>query len=506
MITLKYKRYDSVGSTHVPTLPARDISIELQYYLEDEIQRKNILDPVVPADFLNILLSSKKSIPSDRGYLNRIAQVAYERYTARRITHDAPTITIVPVPFTKQQTEKLLGDRLNYVVIFGAESIYFQDTVHALAVDSYYSGGVNVLGVDIDWISPSGESVERAIIVDETGLVKEVALEESVPIHIVQILHLPLKSERQIHRKLSIQFHDRGILQINPYADSSERADDKSWTHNLWNQWEQEIEFPKYTLIPQGSSQEEIFEILNLFAKKILNSDLVVQTNRGTEGHKVEKFFVGKNLKTPSTFLPIVKYIIDQILPEDDAIVRERRGNVRYRDAENHAPNLFVNVSFRINVAWNGSAFAAESGYAQVAKDDKTFPASRGRSGNIVDINKALANLYYLRGGRWTRLILRSEDIKAMETAAIRAAHALIAGLNVENYLKLMGIDILMEVKEQKEAIFSVIPVVLEANSRPAGLSHSSEIVGISDKKPQPRISKEIFRFLVSKARNGDKT
>ena len=85
-----------------------------------------------------------------------------------------------------------------------------------------------------------------------------------------------------------------------------------------------------------------------------------------------------------------------------------------------------------------------------------------------------------------------------MKTAAISAAYALNAGLDVEDYLKLMGIDILLEVEQSGANIVNVVPVVLEVNPRPAGLSHSAEIIGISDKKPVPRISMEIFGFLES--------
>ena len=425
---------------------------------------------------------------SDRDYLDRITQVAYERYAAGSVAQDVPTSIIVPTPLTRQQTYELLERRLNYVAIFGAESIYFQDTVHALATDSSESGRVNVLGAHIDWISPDSASIRRALAVDKDGLVKEVAFEEPVPIHVVQILHLPIKHERQLHRKLSIRFRDSGIPQINPYEGGSERADDKAWTHSLWVQYGQNIVSPGYVLIPQHNSLEEIAGKLNAFIQNAQKLDLVVQPNRGTEGRKVEKFATGTGLKPQS---PIVRYIKDHILPEDDAIVRERRGNVRYMDSSSDS---FLNVAFRINVAWNGSEFVAESGYAQIAKDEETFPASRGRGGSIIDINYALANLYYQTDGGWIRLIPADQDVAAMRTAAINAAYGLNAGLDLDRYLKFVGIDILLEAEHTGVNVVNVIPVVLEANPRPAGLSQSSEIIGVSARKPHPRVSTEIFR------------
>jgi len=453
-----------------------------------------MLDPIAPADLLDMLLSSGMPIPSNRAFLNRIAQVACERHNARRVDQDVPTMIINPMPLTKQQKDELLGHRLNYVLIFGAESIYFQDTVHALAVDGYRSGGVNVLGAHIDWISSDGKSIERCLAVDETGLVKEMAFEEPVSIHVVQILHLPLKRERGFHKELSRHFREKGISQINPYDGVSERADDKSWTHMLWKRCGRQIESPECVLITQGSSREEIVEYLRSFINNTRKSGVVIQPNKSTEGRKVEKF----SLKAGLELLPIVDYIRKQVLPGDDAIVRELRGNVRYR---NQLSDLFLNVAFRINVAWNGSEFVAESGYAQIAKDEETFPASRGRGGSITDINDAFANLYYLLNEKWNRLIITDEDVTAMKIAAVNAAYGLNAGLGEDNYLKHMGIDVLLEVCESESSTISMLPVVLEANPRPAGLSHSTELTGISGKKPQPRISTEIFGFAAPAVR-----
>jgi hypothetical protein len=203
----------------------------------------------------------------------------------------------------------------------------------------------------------------------------------------------------------------------------------------------------------------------------------------------------------------MVEYIKDDILTEDDAIVREKRGNVRYskistsplsRGDSGDMSCAFLNVAFRINVAWNGSDFVAESGYAQVAGHGRIFPASRGRGGTIVDINEALANLYYPKGEKWIRFIPTDEDIEAIKASAISAAYGLNTGLDVEDCLKHMGIDILLEVEETDEYTVNVIPVVLEANPRPAGLVYASEVIGLSGKTSQPQISKQVFRFAIS--------
>ena len=236
--------------------------VALQHYLESEVQRGNVSNSITDADFLQILQAKIGVLPyTDKNYLLRIAQVAYERYTAQNVIADAPTMIIIPTPLNSQQMDDLLGDRRNYVLAFAAESIFFQDTVHALATDSHYCGEVNVLGAHIDWLSADDSGVNRAIIMDGDGIVKEVGFHRPVSIHVIQILHLPLKNECQLHRDLSARF-GKGIIKINPF-DSSKRADNKACTHSFWNQYEREIVSPKHILIPQGSSWDEINKSLN---------------------------------------------------------------------------------------------------------------------------------------------------------------------------------------------------------------------------------------------------
>jgi hypothetical protein len=418
---------------------------------------------------------------SDPEYSRRLTQVAYERRRARAICdNDAPNLIISPKSLDETEINRLLADRVNYVMIFGAESIFFQDTVHALSADSYITSNANILGVHKDWLSHDARYARRAMLVDETGLVKEYPFHKPVPIHIAHILHLPVDYEKKIHQQLSHRLDESGISQINPYKGGSKRADDKARTHGLCDRYNAGIVFPKYTLISREYSTREIIKSLGKFVVDSEIQELVVQPNKGTEGQKVEVFPVSADLR-------IAEYIKSRLSPDDDAIVREKRGNVKYGQS-------LVNVAFRINVAWNGFEFAAESGYAQAAPDAETFIASRGRGGAMVDINEALEALYYPRCKKWVRFIPVHEDLDMIKTAAVNTAYALNAGLDPKYYLRFMGIDILLEIGENSE----LTPVVLEVNPRPAGLSHSTEIVGISINKPQFRISSEIFKFLAN--------
>ncbi|MBM3212329.1 hypothetical protein FJZ33_08920 [Candidatus Poribacteria bacterium] len=451
------------------------ISIDLQYYLEDKAKKVN--KSFTREDFMDILLSIKKPVSLDTEFLKRISQVAYERYLAQKIDEAPPVLKIIPEVLNKKETYNLLGEGLNYVLIFSAESIYFQGTIHAFAVDSYDFHKVNVLGVHKEWLLPDFSGTRRAILMDDEGYIREVAFENPVSIDVSHILHLPLRNEHKIHEAFST--HLMSIPQVNPY-NASKRADNKACTHELWRKCPEEIVTPEYTLIKRGSSSKKILGQISEFICKIKASEVVVLPNNNTEGYKVEKF-------GSDELSNIVNYIESQVLPEDDAIVREKRGNVGF---------MFSNITLRINVAWNGREFVAESGYAQVARDENTFPASRGRGGKIVDINHALSCLYYFKDNTWKRFIPTEDNISKIKSSAVDAAYRLNVDLPQSEYLKFMGIDIILEANDT-----NMTPIFLEANPRPAGLAQSTEIIGISNREPTPLVSKGIFHYLILQER-----
>ena len=449
-----------------------ELSLSLQKYLEVKFQDKKDISLKIN-DFLHALYSLK-DITLDYNYILRLAQVGYERHLGIINGYEPPYLIIKKNAINK---DEVLGNRLNFVIVFGAETIHFQDTISAITLDNLRCGEiVNVLGARIEWLSNDFRHINRALFVDETGIVKETAFNQLVPIDIVQILHLPLEYEIYLHKQLSKRFHSADIYQINPYKNASERADDKSYTHKLL--YRHNIASPDHVIVPRNASSQSITSILKRFNK----NPLVVLPNKGTEGRKVEKFDLPKEIAENTN---IIKYLQDEILPYDDAIIREMRGNVRYFNGSE-----YLNITFRINVFWNGIKFIAESGYAQLAKDESTFPASRGRGGSIVDINKAFGNLFYFRNKNWKKLMLSKEDVDKIKSSAGNSALAVNEGLETRNFLKAMGIDIILEVKEE------IIPIVLEINPRPAGMSFSSEITGISEKPSNLLVSTELFKIF----------
>jgi len=511
---------------------ADDLSVLLAHYVEAEISkrpgsvealREGAIEPegahIVEQQILELLMEKRafllERIPvtpdtiladilSDRGYLKRVAEIAVERLCGGP---EAPSLRIAPKRLTRYDIKEALGEGLNFGLIFGAESIYFQDTVLAFQADEarsrlHQARRVNVLGVHMRWLTEAGEAT-RSLLVDKTGLVKEVQFEEAVSLHVVQTLHLPRAGEILLHQRISQLFENKGIDQINPYGASA-RADDKAWTHCLWERYlGDKILSPDFQLIGRTSTVQQALTALRTFVEKIGRRQglqvlgVVLQPNKGTEGYMVERFEVdpAKTYEIDEDH-PVVHHLM-ALLKEDDAILREERGNVRfYSDETPEERNKgYRRMALRVNVAWGGSGFFAESGYAQVSRDAQTFAASRGRGGSIVDIDKALLNLYYPRDSTWVRLIPTGADIARIKQAAVNALQALNAGLPKGGYLKMVGIDIVLEVEAAEEEGI-IQPVVLEANPRPAGLSHLREIQEISGEKPKPMISTALFNTL----------
>lgn len=443
----------------------------------------------------------------DTEYIKRVMEVEEER---KRGGKDAPSLKMSPWKMSPSEVKNLLGEKRNMGLIFGAESIYFQDTVQAMHVEEMYSAmsavtgcssnGVNVLGVHMGWLSSGSRKAMRALLVDETGLVKDVSFEEPLELHVVQILHLPKERERELHRRISVALEKEGIEILNPYASSS-RADDKNLTHEFWLRYRGEtmLDFPMHCLIPSSYGMKRVVSRVKCFLRKLKSergsvASIVVQPNKGTEGDKVKSFSMNlDDIQSAEETHPLVTYVTKFIHPEDDAILREERGNVKFSRKDSAG---FRNITLRINTLWNGKNFVAESGYAQVSPSESEFVASRTQGGEIVPLSEALMNMYYYREKKWVRCFSMQQEIDEMRRAAAGALEALNCGLSEGDYLKSAGVDMVLEVwpalsiaqsitrrvglsrgsSREKPHAYALLPVLLEINPRPAGLALSYPI------------------------------
>ncbi|MCK5119022.1 MAG: hypothetical protein KAQ78_05535, partial [Candidatus Latescibacteria bacterium] len=73
---------------------------------------------------------------SDPTYLARLAEVIRERLLGGA---EAPSLRIAPKPLGRAEADLLLKEGVRFGLIFGAETVYFQDSVQALQTDEIRS-------------------------------------------------------------------------------------------------------------------------------------------------------------------------------------------------------------------------------------------------------------------------------------------------------------------------------------------------------------------------------
>jgi len=344
-------------------------------------------------------------------------------------------------------------DMSRLALVFGAQESTFRDVVLSLQADALSAGvDISVLGVHEGWLRK--DKVKRALVVDDRG---EVVLRDfSPPLgpDYVWVLHLPSVGERELHRSISSVLKE--VPQINPYP-ASQRADDKAETHRLWHR----LPTPAWKLLERGSPTLE--EDLEGFLRK--HGRVVVLPNHGTEGRDVECFGAGDGRLWEH---------IGHIMSYDDVLLREERGELRFGE---------VRFCLRVHVAWDGGRFVAESGFVQVAPSEDFPVASRGRGGRISSLAEVLRNLRF-RGKRW---VPSEEDVSLLREVSERAAHALNEGLKEGEMLLFMGLDIVCDLDDGGR----LLPVLLEANPRPAGLQHSRSL-----EDDELLITSALFRYI----------
>ncbi|MEW6354958.1 MAG: hypothetical protein AB1696_01415 [Planctomycetota bacterium] len=485
------KRKRTLGADEAKRFRADEVSVALQHYLASS--------PLTQAG----VRALKDKLPTSRGvdldamisdpeYMGRVMEIVEER---RRCGEDAPTLLIVPQPVSPTH---IPHSDFHLALIFSAEAILFQDTIQLMQLDATRWAERRgrpefaIIGVRLDWFTTDGRAT-RALVTDTDGRVKDFILSEPVSFDAAMTLHLRRQDERAEHRQISAWCRKHVVPDLNPFP-SAARADDKARTHRLWRSKAEALGAPAFCLIKRGMAANEIKRRVVSFVRAARcdgRCGVFIQPNTGTEGDSVSCLPIGWDSDADNIFAKV-----NNLLRTDDALLREERGNVRFRCPKEPDKGL-RRIALRINAAWNGIAFVADSGYAQVAPDEDAPVASRGRGGSIIDINHALSNLHFHSAERWARILPSPADVENIKRAACDAATALNTGLSEKEMLRLLGIDILLETHGNGRGA-TLHPILLEANPRPAGLSHAREIRGISTGATAQTISLHLFEGLGS--------
>jgi galactokinase/mevalonate kinase-like predicted kinase len=398
--------------------------------------------------------------------LHRSAQLALEDLAGERV---APEIRIAPLPLAPAELTALLPGRYVHGLVF-AESLHVANELFPLMLDAYahdlaHCGAVvtNVVGVHVDWLGPNDDAERVLLYEPERETLRELPLAAPCRLDSVQFLYLGA-DEQQRHRELSRRLSGR--VQVNPFALAT-LADDKQATFERLQA--AGVATPRSVLLCGGQDPEVLAHRLGA-AGLAARCDLVVQPQRGTEGEGVTRVRVDVD---DQASLAAAAAEIRELTSRYGAVVaRDYVPGLRFSEGDaSYAADL------RLNAAWDGQGFVAESGYLQVASDPGALASSVGRGGRVIAFSR----------GALAGLGLSADDLAVAQRTACAAAAALTAAAAEGERLSLVGVDLRLGRDRGR-----LCPVVLDLNPRPAGLSYS-ELIATGE----PGVSLHLWRSLM---------
>jgi len=441
----------------------KDSGISLREQLEERLSAIQFnglleLETVIAWNYFEHLLIAKSQCHQ------RLIDVTMEAILSEPL---APELCIKLSETAQQELSVALQGTWNHGIIF-ASPVFFTHEFYPLAVDAFVHDferfgrlKTNVMAAHMDWLTEHG-ALTRIIYLDVvSGRLIETDL--SIPLlpDSVQFLCLG-RQEQEIHTAISKHINS---VQVNP-ASISRLADNKTATLSGWTVMG--LEIPIYQEIAIGDL-EAAFCLMDRFA------EIVVKPNQGTEGEHVA-FFRRDQAQSRTELESHLNCCWEQ----GTALIQQRRDGVMFWNTVSEATQT---LALRLNVAFDGERYGLESGYAQLGADEQ-HPAACGRGGNIVAVDEVLSSLTS-RLGKPVRLL--ASDWRRIRDQAEQAA-GLFKGL------LLVGLDVLLDYDEHG----SIIPVFLEANPRPAGLSHSRLLTDDPFKPSQIGVSLKLWDCLGS--------
>lgn len=353
----------------------------------------------------------------------------------------APEVCIAP----RAAAAPFIEGQWHHALCFVAAPLFTHEfyplAVDALARDAARHGRPRfaLLGTHLDWLDRRGR-ISRMLCLDAAaGCLRETELLMPLAPHSAQFLCLGAE-EQLLHAQWSARLQ---CPQVNPAA-AAQRADDKGRTLEGWAG--AGLRVPAWQRWDHGGVAG---------ARRALerHPEVVIKPNWGTEGQGVAFFRAGDEeaLAARLALLPA----------QEEVLLQQRADAVCYRDP--HAGTLH-SLALRLNVSCAEGVHTAESGYAQVgAGPDRPAAASQGSECRTID--EVLPHLVRRQGGQ---PVAMSDQAWAAVLAAAEA------GARLFDDLLLVGVDLVLALTEAGEPE----PVLLEANPRPAGLSHSRFVQG----------------------------
>ena len=396
-------------------------------------------------------------------YHRRLVDLALEAVLSEQL---APEVCLGVDPATPLEPRP---DRLDHAVLFAAAPLFSHEfyplVADALVRDSarYGHGRFNIWGAGLDWLDAQG-CLRRVVFLDfDRDVLCERDLSAPLRPDSVQFVCLG-GDEQRLHARWSDRY---ACHQVNPYAAAA-LADDKAATMDLWAQ--RGVPVPSYCKVGPG----ERSAVQAFWAH---HPEMVVKPNRATEGRGVAYFDPLQEGAQEALEIHLEAY-----WQEGDILLQERSDGVLYRDP---ASGGLHTVALRLNVAFDGGRHWLESGCGQLGASAQA-PAAAGRGGRLASWAELGAGL--VRRGAAGSVDLDRQHWKCIAHLAEEAAAAFPG-------LLLVGLDIVLHVGDG-----TIDPIFLEANPRPAGLSHAGVVPGCAD---NPGVSQKLWDGLESLFEDG---
>lgn len=305
----------------------------------------------------------------------------------------------------------------------------------------------------------------------------EADLVASPAIRSAHLLLGPGDEERDWHARWHGWCAERRIALVNP-APAAQVADDKCATHERWQR--HGIPTPETWLLPRDTGQDARACVIE-DALRCACQRYVVKPRHGTEGKDVA-------VVTPDA--RALETALSSIMAGDDALIQPYRNCLRWVDGRVGPGGCCAAIRLNVALRPDGEP-VAESGYAHVATDGESCVASVGQGGKLMPL--ARAHLFVAPPQGPPRS-LSERDVRRIVALAQDAARALAEGVKPDEPLRLVGVDLIVDVNERGD----VHPLALEANPRPAGLSHSRFLADGWNEVGEPGVSLALWEGLES--------
>lgn len=374
--------------------------------------------------------------------------------------------------------DALLSERLAPEVLLLQERRALPEPVHALVFSAFthcthelypllvdaLAAGAPAVGVHESWIVDG--VLRRGLLLDaEANRLLEVDFDPPTTAARAQVLALDLTREAESHRRIEQALP---VPFTNPYA-GARFLDDKAWTTAAWAR--AGLEVPAFLSFAPGTPDAEMRAALADWLCTH-HPKLVVKPADGTEGRGVALVDFQQAGERANCFTRL-----NRLIERGPALVMEERGLLRYA-----SPWGPVRFTFRLNVCWDGTRAWAESGYAQVAGSPDGV-ASAGRGGRVAPLADVWTHLQQPDGQPFAA---GSADWQTVIRAAEAGATALAEALG-QDMPRLLGLDLLLDQGDD-----GLLPVLLEANPRPAGMSHAC-FVTADGPTSEPGVTRRMF-------------